>query len=89
MVRTHRYLGFVFLAAALVAPIANTGCAARVRIYDEDHRDYHRWDDREDRAYRRYLAEKNEEYREFSKRNRDEQHDYWKWRHDHPDSDRH
>ena len=88
MARIYRHLRFLCLAVALIAPIASTGCAARVRIYDEDHRDYHRWDDREDRAYRRYLTERNEGYREFSKRNHDEQRDYWKWRHDHPDSDR-
>jgi len=90
MLRIYRLLSSLLLAAALVAPVASTGCAARVsgRIYDRDHDDWHRWDDREDRAYRRYLSERREEYREFSRRNNDEQRDYWNWRHRHPDSDR-
>ena len=46
-------LGPLLLAAAMLLPVANTGCTARVRVYD--HSDYHNWDDREDRAYRRFL----------------------------------
>jgi len=87
MKQTLRLFGPCILATAILAPLAFTGCAARVRVYDEDHRDYHRWDDREDRAYRRYLGERHEEYREFSQRSNEEQRDYWNWRHSHPDAD--
>jgi hypothetical protein len=86
-----RYLGSLCLAAALIAPAASVGCAARatygVRFYDGNHGDYHSWDDREDRSYRQYLGEKHEDYRDFSKLNHNEQNDYWNWRHSRPDSD--
>lgn len=88
MRQAHRYLAPLFLAVALMAPIANTGCAARVRVYDPYHSDYHHWDDDEDRAYRQYLGERHEGYRGFSKLNHDEQHEYWNWRHQHRDADR-
>ena len=52
MHKTCPYVGPLLLAAAMLLPVANTGCTARVRVYD--HSDYHNWDDREDRAYRRY-----------------------------------
>src|SRR5258708_6628627 len=63
MRRIDRYIGSLFLAAAIAAPALVVAEAkaqehsAQVRVYDRDHRDYHNWDDREDRAYRRYLAE--------------------------------
>jgi hypothetical protein len=85
MRKTSRYLGPLFFSVAMMLPVVNTGCAARARVYDSYHSDYHRWDDR---AYRRYLAEKHEPYRDFKKQDRDKQRDYWNWRHDHPD-DRH
>ena len=78
----------MFLSSALMLPIVNTGCAARVRVYDRYHSDYHNLDDREDRAYRRYLDEKHEQYREYKNLDPDKQRDYWNWRDDHPD-DRH
>ena len=89
MRRTFRRLDSLLLAALLVAPALSTGCAARVRVYDPYHRDYHDWDDREDRAYRRYQSERHEEYHELSRRRAEEQRDYWKWRHEHGDDDRH
>jgi hypothetical protein len=58
----NRYIGSLFLAAAIAAPTAimahprPQGGSVQVRIYDRDHRDYHDWDNREDRAYRRYHA---------------------------------
>jgi hypothetical protein len=93
MCRAGRYLSSLFLIVTLSAPAFITGCAARaeygVRIYDRDHHDYHRWDNREDQAYRRYLRERREDYRDFSRLNGNEQNDYWNWRHNHPDSDDH
>lgn len=82
---TRKFWGPFLLAATMIAPVIGAGCAARVRYYDADHGDYHRWDDREDRAYHRYWNERREEYREWTKLNDREQRDYWKWRHDHPD----
>ena len=89
MRRTYKCIDSLLAAALVVVPVFGTGCAARVRVYDSYHSDYHYWNDREDRAYRRYLSERHEEYRELSKRKAEEQRDYWNWRHEHPDNDRH
>jgi hypothetical protein len=103
MQRLHRYLGSLFLTAALVSPVAIRANVTQQedrhqddrdhrdhkRYYDRDHRDYHNWDDNEDRAYRQYLAERREQYRAFTRLKRREQSEYWNWRHAHPDSDRH
>lgn len=84
MIRMRRFIGPLALAAAIVVPVAGSGCAARVRYYDEYHSDYHRWDDGEVRAYRVWLGERHYEWREYNRLNRDEQREYWRWRHDHP-----
>jgi len=55
-----------------------------IRVYDRDHRDYHRWNRVEDRRYRAYLAERHERYLAFRRANRQRQIAYWRWRHDHP-----
>ena len=94
----QKYLSFIFLGAALTAPLALTAGAAQevsvrvgdgdhVRYYDRDHRDYHEWNDREDRSYRAYLGERHRDYREFHHNNRRTQQKYWRWRHEHPDHD--
>ena len=77
------FVGLLILGAALGASIGNTGCAARVTYYDEDHHDYHRWNNSEVVVYRSYWAGRHEPYREYSTLNKDEQRDYWKWRHEH------
>jgi hypothetical protein len=101
MHRVHRYVSSLFLAAALVAPMAITAHARRqddrrqeerrqdnnVRYYDRDHHDYHTWDNREDRAYRNYLVEQHRGYRSFTRTNHRVQRNYWNWRHSHPDRD--
>jgi hypothetical protein len=84
MLRMKRYLGTLVLGAALVAPLLSSGCAARVRYYDDYYADYHPWNDGEIRAYHVWLGERHYEYREFNRLNREQQRDYWRWRHDHP-----
>ena len=72
------------MSLALVLTLASVaGCTARVRVYDEPHRDYHRWDSREEASFRVYLGERHMEYRDFNKLSPREQNDYWQWRHDH------
>lgn len=88
MFRITRCLGTLVLGAALVAPILTSGCAARVRYYDDYYGDYHRWDDGEMRVYRSWLGERHYEYRDYDRLSRDQQRDYWRWRHDHHDRDR-
>ena len=65
MIRAYRHLGTMLLAAATLAPLAISGCAARV--YDGYHSGYHHWNDREERAYRMWLAERRYEYREYAR----------------------
>jgi hypothetical protein len=89
MTRICRLLSSACFAAALLIPVANIGCAGRVRIYDQYHSDYHRWDHNEDLAYRQYLGESHQPYRAYGKLNKDEQRDYWNWRHSHPDNESH
>jgi hypothetical protein len=88
MTHRKRLFSTLVLAAASLAPIAISGCAARVRVYDPYYSDYHYWDHREDRAYRMWLAERHYDYREFNRLNHEEQHEYWAWRHSHPDAGR-
>lgn len=58
--------------ATMVAPTTN----ARDRYYDEEHRDYHAWDDNEDVQFRLYLGGRNEPYREFRQMDADHQREY-------------
>ena len=89
MSRINRVLSSTFLAASLLFTVASSGCAGRVRVYDEYHSDWHSWDHNEDGAYRSYWNERHEPYRDYNKLNKDEQKDYWNWRHNHADSDKH
>jgi len=82
MTRIERILGSTFLAAGLLIAVGGSGCAGRVRVYDEYHSDWHHWDHDEDGYYRRYWGERHESYRDYNKLNKDEQRDYWHWRHD-------
>jgi hypothetical protein len=85
MSRFNRILNSAYLAACFLITIAGSGCAGRVRIYDEYHSDFHVWDRNEDVVYRSYWAERHEPYRDYNRLNKDEQKDYWNWRHDHQD----
>jgi hypothetical protein len=68
-------------ATGLVSVVA--GCSGTVRYYDEDHHDYHRWNNHEVVVYHSYWDGRHEHYREYNSLNKDEQRDYWKWRHEH------
>ena len=85
MPRVGRFIGSVLLATTILVPMVSAGCAARVRYYDAEYRDYHRWDAREEGAYHRYWDERHERYRDWRELNEQEQRDYWNWRHGHVD----
>ena len=93
MRRIDRYIGTLFLAAAIVAPALVVAEAkaqeanVQVRVYDHGHHDYHNWDNREDHAYRHYLVVEHRNYREYHRQHHDVQRHYWNWRHAHPDRD--
>jgi hypothetical protein len=52
MRRIYRYVSPIFLAAIFVAASGSSGCAGEVRIRDEYHGDWHRWNHDEDFSYR-------------------------------------
>jgi hypothetical protein len=85
MRQAHRLLSSLLLAAALISPLAITGCAARAsyRVYDPYYNDYHTWDHGEVVYYQRWENESHRHHRDFNKRDKDEQKEYWNWRHSH------
>ncbi len=84
----RRYLGLVLLATAMVGvPLVSSGCAARVRIYDEDHHDYHHWDRNERVYYQRWEVETHRDHRDYDRRDSGQKKEYWNWRHTHGDHD--
>ncbi len=85
MRRITHYVGSLFLAAALIAPVAISGCSARVGVYDEWHGDRHHWDDHEEVVYRGYLTENHREYKPYKRLSKNDQKGYWDWRHSHSD----
>jgi hypothetical protein len=90
----HRYIISLFLTAALAAPAsvlgrpAPRGTNVQIRVYDENHKDYHNWDDNENRAWGQYLSENHKKPHDFKKAKKSEQAQYWNWRHDHQDDRR-
>ena len=81
----RKFLGALLLGGALMAPVAMQA-QVHVRVYDQDRRDYHEWNDNENRAYRHWLMEeRHRRYHDFNRANRNEQREYWRWRHDHMD----
>jgi hypothetical protein len=93
MSSTHLYIGSLFLAAALAAPVATMAAPVpqdarvQIRVYDRNHRDYHNWDDRENRAWGVYLSDNHRHAHEYARARRRERSEYWNWRHAHPDRD--
>jgi hypothetical protein len=94
--RGSQFLTSLFLATALVAPVAMMAASPQddrnheerrenhKRYYDKHHKDYHTWDDNEDRSYQRYQTERHER-RAFIELNTRQQTVYWTWRHNNPD----
>lgn len=96
----YRYLSFLFLTAALTAPLGVITSAAsqgdkrqednrtkekkQRRVYDRTHKDYHIWDENEERSYRQYLKEKHQDSRDYFKLKRNQRNEYWNWRHNTP-----
>lgn len=91
----NRLVGVCLLSAAIIMPAAirsagrtqdrdHRGGDER-RAYDQSHRDWHDWDDREEGAYKRYLLERHRPYRSYFDVDVRTQADYWNWRHGHPE----
>ena len=84
---SHRGLGSLLTALAFAVPAAVAGCATH-SVYDDEYRDYHRWDRNENVFYIRWEGETHRDHREFAKRSEPERRQYWKWRHHDSDHDR-
>ncbi|HMD07437.1 MAG TPA: hypothetical protein VKH63_07870 [Candidatus Acidoferrum sp.] len=84
MFRIKGLLGPLVLAAAMIAPVLASGCAAHTRYYDEYRADYHTWNNGEIGAYRVWIGERHYEYRDYNRLSREQQREYWNWRHNHP-----
>ncbi|HMD38027.1 MAG TPA: hypothetical protein VKH15_02030 [Candidatus Acidoferrum sp.] len=82
----YGYFGLIVGTGALFGVMTVGGCGQQspTVVYDANHRDNHKWDDREDSAYRRWEAENHKDHQDFAKRQAEEQNDYWNWRHSHP-----
>jgi hypothetical protein len=86
----RRYLGAFMLSAMLIAPVAiRADDHHDKRYYDSSRKDYHEWNDHEQEAYKRWSQEQHRQYRDWNKASKRDQQAYFKWRHDHPDSDHH
>jgi hypothetical protein len=89
-----RYLTVLFVSAALAGSVSVRADERQSdhqtkRYYDKDARDYHEWNQHEDQTYHQYVTDNHKRDRDFAKTTRGEKKDYFKWRHDHPDQDRH
>jgi hypothetical protein len=89
----NRCISLLVLATAVAAPTAimagrkPNDDVVYVRVYDQDHHDYHSWNDHEDRAYRHYLVVQHRTYLKYHRQHHKVQRHYWNWRHSHPDRD--
>ncbi|MCU1273361.1 MAG: hypothetical protein JWO48_792 [Bryobacterales bacterium] len=89
-----RYLTVLFVGAALAGSVParadeHHSDSHTKRYYDATARDYHEWNQNENQVYHQYVTENHKRDREFARTNRTERKDYFKWRHEHPDQDRH
>lgn len=88
----HRYLSVFMLSTASIVPVAMRAAddhAQTKRYYDKNGKDWHQWNDNEDHAYHQYLQDSNRRDHDFSRPSSRERNDYFKYRHAHPDTDRH
>ena len=91
----HRYLTVLFVGAALAGSVQaradddHRANSQTKRYYDKSAGDYHEWNQNENQVYHQYVTDNHKRDREFAKTTRSEKKDYFKWRHDHPDQDKH
>jgi len=68
------------LTTVFAVPLASSGCAARVDVYDPYYHDRHVWA-AEEPYYSRWETETHRDHMDFNKRNEADQKAYWDWRH--------
>jgi hypothetical protein len=85
-----RFVGSLFLAAALASSVLGTACAHHYRVYDPYYSDYHVWNGGEVVFYQQWAREHHyDEHADFRKLPPERQKEYWDWRHSHGDHDHH
>lgn len=77
----HRLLLSLVVLGALAVPITLTGCYSQVRVYDQNHHDYHNWNHHEVVYYQHWETSTHRNHREFKDRDSHDQQEYWEWRH--------
>jgi hypothetical protein len=88
MQRGFSYIGSLLVGAALVLPLATTGCTTHC-YSDPYYHDRHRWDEHERGYYNQWVIETRvEPHRDYRHLSREDQKRYWEWRHSH-NHDRH
>ena len=70
------------LGGSALLPATAEAKSIVIRVYDRDHRDYHRWNRVEDARYRAYLRERHRRYEAYQRASRERQIAYWRWRHE-------
>jgi hypothetical protein len=81
--RHPKFFQALLISASTLVPMVTIGCAGEVRVYDPDHRDYHRWNRDEIVFYTRWETNTHRDHREWRERRAEEQQEYWAWRHSH------
>ncbi len=83
--------GLIVMGTGLLLPLAAQPPRDddhRDRYYDRDHKDYHEWNEREERAWHRYWEEQRHALPlTWRRANEEQRRAYWRWRHEHPDSE--
>jgi hypothetical protein len=94
----HRFFLFagLLVGVTLIAPVVlkadaddhpyNARYYNNRRYFDNEHRDYHVWNNQEDRAYRFYLGEQHRPWQDWRYVRGPERREYFGWRHTHPDN---
>jgi hypothetical protein len=90
----NRFLTALFISAALAGSVSvradeHQSDNQTKQYYDKAGHDYHEWNQHEDQVYHQYVTDNHKKDRDFSKTTNAEKKDYFKWRHDHPDQDKH
>ena len=88
MQRGYNSIGSLLVGAALMLPLATTGCTNHYYASDPYYHDRHRWDEHERGYYNQWVIEAHiDSHRDYRHLSKEDQKRYWDWRHSH-DHDR-
>lgn len=83
MPRRIRSLRTFLFSIAIITLFLTVGCADHhyYRSYDDDHGDYHTWNNNETVYYQQWETQNHYDHRDFKDRDKDQQKQYYDWRH--------